>query len=303
MRDSKMRRFWPAILRRLGMARWLNYNHALTVSGRTFLIPVQGGLGENLLKLTPDFKSEIIRLFGERLPDCFVDIGANLGQTIIDAFSVRSWGRYIALEPNPVAFAYLESLVKANHLPVERLPWAAGAEASPHNFCSQGTADPAATMAPQGRPGVYSPGMSQWVATYPLDLLIDLAALPSGVLMKIDVEGFEADVLAGATRILRDIRPVILCEILRAYVEPSIAFTNERMSKVEKILADQRYRIFYIEMENETSGRIRALREISSFPRGLWKDNPTGMDYLFVPAEMALPAFTGSGGLSLVREA
>jgi FkbM family methyltransferase len=296
MSISKLRRFWPAVLRRLGMASVFSYRHPLSISGRKFSVPVTAGLGETLLKLEPDFKSEVIRLFGNALPGVFVDIGANLGQTILEAFACRQWDRYVALEPSPLVCAYLESLVKANRLPVEILPWAAGQNAQPHNFCSQDDADASATMAPQGRPGIYSAEMSRWVATYPLDMLQEVSPLPHGVLIKIDVEGFEADVLAGAARILSDVRPVILCEVLRAYVEPSLAFADERMTRLETILARHNYRIFYIEMENEISGPIRGFKEISSFPRQLWSENPTGMDYVFAPAEMALPAGFASVG-------
>ena len=70
-------------------------------------------------------------------------------------------------------------------------------------------------------------------------------------LIKIDVEGFEADVLIGAGRIMSEIRPVIVCEVLRAYDAPSLDFTHSRMSKLEGILSRQKYRIFYIKMENE----------------------------------------------------
>lgn len=289
MNESRLHRFWPAVSRRLGLARRLNYHHPLTISGRRFSIPVVAGMGEDLLKLSPDFKAEIIGLFGDRIPDWFIDVGANLGQTILEAFAIRPWRRYFAFEPSPAVCAYLELLVKANRLPVEILPWAAGPDARPHGFCAQSTADPSATMAPQGRPGIYSEEMSHWVATYPLDLLLDIAPLPAGMILKIDVEGFEADVLAGATRILTDVRPIIFCEILRAYVDVSLAFAAERMGKVEAILARHNYRIFAIEMEKEISGPVRALREITAFPRGLWKDNPTGIDYLFLPAEMSLP--------------
>lgn len=291
MSDSRLRRFWPAVLRRLGMARWLNYHHSLSIAGRVFSIPIVGGVGEDLLKLTPDFKSEIIRLFGDRLPNYFVDIGANLGQTVLEAFSCREWNKYVALEPSPIVCAYLEKLVRANHLPVEILPWAAGPDASPHKFCAQADADGSATMAPQGRPGVYSVEMARWVATYPLDTILDLAALPQGVLIKIDVEGFEAEVLAGASKVLSERRPLILCEVLRAYMAPSLDFTHERMSKLETILARHKYRIFSIEMKNEISGKIQNLKEIASFPRGLYRDSPSGMDYLFSPVEMPLPEF------------
>ena len=287
MDNPKLHRFWPAVFRRLGLAGRLNYRHRFVLAGRVFSIPIDGGLGELLLKLRPDFKSDVIRLFGDRLPGVFVDVGPNLGQTVLEAFSCRAWDRYLALEPDPAVCAYLERLVLANRLPVEILPWGAGPDASPHILCSQETADASATMASGGRPGVYTPEMSRWVATYSLDRLLDFAPLPHGLMIKIDVEEFEADVLAGADKILSGIRPVILCEVLRSYQENTLA--HDRMSRLEAILTRQQYRIFYLQLANQVDGAIQAVKEIASFPRGPWQENPTGMDYLFLPAEMALP--------------
>jgi FkbM family methyltransferase len=107
----------------------------------------------------------MIGYFGDGLPHVFIDIGANLGQTIVEAFSVRRWKTYYALEPNPDVCAYLEALVNLNGLPVQILPWASGRMATPHRFSLQGRNDASATLAPEGRPGVYSSEMSRWVAT------------------------------------------------------------------------------------------------------------------------------------------
>lgn len=289
MTDGRLSRIGPAIVRRLGLARMFNYTHPLIMGKRRFTIPILGGTGEGLLKLQPDFKSEIFQIFANDLPDVFIDIGANLGQTILEAFSQRDWQSFYAFEPSPHVCGYLEVLVKANRLPVKILPWAAGRTASPHNFCAKGPADASATLAPEARPGVYQPDMSSWVAVYPLDSLAEAVALPSGLMIKIDVEGFEPDVLEGANKVLADLRPLILCEVLRAYRVSEVEPADARMSRIEATLARHRYRIIRLEMENETDGPIKALREVPAFPRGLYHDNPSGMDYLFVPVEKRLP--------------
>jgi FkbM family methyltransferase len=288
---SKVHRAGPAALRRFSLSKFFNYIHPFSISNKTFKIPILGGLGEDLLKLTPDFKAELIRMFGNDLPNCFVDVGANIGQTIIECFSQKNWDSYYALEPNPLACSYLQNLVDVNRLPVTILPWAAGPNSLPKNFYATGPVDGAATMAPEGRPGIYTPHMRTSVASYPLDLLLDLdlARISAGVMIKIDVEGFEAEVLEGAHQILSEIRPILLCEVLRAYRECEITFTNQRMLKLEEILNRHRFRIFAIEMDGEISGQIQALKELPAFPRGLYRDNPSGMDYVFVPAEKPLP--------------
>ena len=289
MGRSRLHRIGPALIRRAGLAKWFSYSHSLTLADQKFVIPIREGVGEELLKLEPDFKSQMIDYFGDGLPPVFIDIGANLGQTIVEVFSVRRWGTYFALEPNPDVCAYLEALVNLNELPVQILPWASGLMATPHRFSLKGRGDASATLAPEGRPGVYASEMSRWVATYPLDMLLDMTELPRGLMIKIDVEGFEASVLKGASRVLEEVRPIILCEVLRAYTQTSLEHTHDRMDQLEEILARHRYRIFYIEMQEADPRKIRALREMKSFPRGLWEDNPTGFDYCFVPMEAQIP--------------
>lgn len=289
MAEPRFHRAWPALLRRAGLASRINYAHPLSRLGRRFRIPIEGGLGETLLKLQPEFKYDIVTLFADRSPAWFVDVGANIGQTIIETFAARAWERYLALEPDIIAAAYLQRLVRLNDLPVEVLPWAAGKAPIPQAFFSKGVADASATMAPDGRPGAYTVKMSRWVASYPLDRLRSIAALPTGVMIKIDVEGFEPDVLEGGCEILKCVRPLVLCEVLRAYSAAEVDYADAKMDRLERLLGFHDYRIFYIEMEQEASGRLRNLRNVACFPRGEWRDNPSGADYLFAPGEASVP--------------
>jgi FkbM family methyltransferase len=285
---SKFHRVLPAALRRMALSEAVNYTHSLSISNKTYKIPIVGGIGEGLLKVIPDFKADLLRIFSTTLPSCFIDVGANIGQTIIECFSQRDWDKYYAFEPDVLACAYLHALVKVNRIPVTILPWAVGSNASPHNLYAKGPLDASATMFPEGRPGLYKPEMSTWIASYPFDMFLDMAQIPYGVMIKIDVEGFEAEVLSGANKILSTLRPILLCEVLRAYRESEVCVTHARMLKLEAILKMHRFKIFTIDMENEIGGRIRAIREISNFPRGLWRDNPSGIDYIFIPDETIL---------------
>jgi Methyltransferase FkbM domain len=58
-----------------------------------------------------------------------------------------------------------------------------------------------------------------------LDGLLDNRAAPSVV--KIDVEGAEAAVLRGATRLLRDVRPRIMCEVSDANREQATSIFKD----------------------------------------------------------------------------
>src|SRR5262249_35314950 len=87
--DHRVHRALPALLRRTGLAPYLHYSHGLRIGDARFRIPIHGGLGEDLLRLTPDFKSVVVSVFTHILSDCVIDVGANIGQSVLEFFSVR----------------------------------------------------------------------------------------------------------------------------------------------------------------------------------------------------------------------
>jgi FkbM family methyltransferase len=137
----------------------------------------------------------------DRLPDfvardgwTVLDVGANAGVYAVQQ-ALRG-ARVYAFEPNPDCFRRLQKAVAANRLGdrVTAVPRALGAAPGtatlhvPDGFTAMGSLRPAVGAADGGLP-------------VQLDTL-DLATRALGVgrvdLLKVDVEGFEADVLAGA---------------------------------------------------------------------------------------------------------
>jgi FkbM family methyltransferase len=144
------------------------------------------------------------------------DIGANVGLfTFASAFAAGPAGRVLAVE----ADAWLAGLIErsaretpATHAPVEVLA-AAVSDAS-------GTAE--LCIARRGRAGNYLQSVSgstqtggiremREVAAFTLDSL--LGRTPGPQVVKIDIEGAELLGLRGARRLLREVRPVLLCEV------------------------------------------------------------------------------------------
>jgi FkbM family methyltransferase len=125
----------------------------------------------------------------------FVDVGANVGSLSLLAWTrVRPRGRVMAIEPHPRTYRFLVGNVALNGFAIETYNLAVGAEPCELSFTSLRSDDQnRATPAPPG-------GGDVRVAVTTLDRLVGDADVD---LLKIDTEGFELRVLAGATATLR----------------------------------------------------------------------------------------------------
>jgi FkbM family methyltransferase len=142
-----------------------------------------------------------------------VDVGANAGQYGRALRAVGYTGAIISLEPLAAAFAELERTASADSS-WECLKVAAGAEevSAQLNVASNTTSSSLLSMTDEhtaGAPTVATVG-HEVVTVRPLDELVLPAEPP--VMLKLDVQGYEANVLAGAERLLSS-TALLECEL------------------------------------------------------------------------------------------
>jgi FkbM family methyltransferase len=128
----------------------------------------------------------------------FVDAGANWGYfSLVAAARVGSAGRVVALEPDPRMVEQFEANVRLNAMPQIRLQ-AAAASAGAGTVALEGYA-PGSTNRGTSRirPSGSGAAGGVTVPTVAIDDLLDGLAIQRVDVIKIDVEGAEADVLAG----------------------------------------------------------------------------------------------------------
>lgn len=129
-------------------------------------------------------------------PPVFFDVGANIGAYTLVASEIGQ-AAIVSLEPVPAAFAKLQRNVRLNGRDhVVMLPVAAGREPGQLRMICDG-ASVLNRVAPDGEPA----DRTIVVAVETLDAIGHGLALAPTVI-KIDVEGHEPDVLAGATQTL-----------------------------------------------------------------------------------------------------
>lgn len=146
--------------------------------------------------------------------DCFVDVGANIGYfAVLSGRKVAPGGQVVALEPMPETREWLEKNIALNGLKNVQVVGAAAAENAGelrlHLFAGETVANASEHAA--GREAV----QTLTVPTVALDEV--MRDLPEGtVVLKVDVEGGEWGVFAGAREFLRQRRPVLMFELFPA---------------------------------------------------------------------------------------
>jgi FkbM family methyltransferase len=133
--------------------------------------------------------------------DVMYDVGANVGlYTLLGSRAVGSEGNVLAFEPLPRNLVFLERHVELNRCKNVRVfPYALAAVTGPGRFSAE-SGPSTGRLSPEGEFAVHA---------VRLDELAVAEGLAPPTVMKIDVEGAEAEVLEGAEALMTASRPVI----------------------------------------------------------------------------------------------
>jgi len=226
VRNGWVQQFWELLVNLPGIGAALRRaSRAIVPEGQRAWVQIPGGrLAGFWLELDPRFDSKYFRpdyedavqtLIENHLHEgeTFYDVGAHIGvMSLIAARIVGQRGCVVAFEADDANAAMTQAHAKRNGcsqiLVVPKAAWSScgtlafqrDARSSSHN---------------QGRVRTQSGGEAQSdsvsVDAITLDSLADVFPAPD--LVKIDVEGAEAEVLAGSQRIFERSHPRLICEI------------------------------------------------------------------------------------------
>ena len=166
---------------------------------------------ERCLFETGTYEKGILSLLEKYLKkgDCFIDVGANIGlMTIFAAKQVGPNGKVIAFEAHPETAKILEFNLNLNSITnVESCIYALGSENTQTVIYDNWQVN---------RGGASLVISEENSVSYPievktLDECIDSALIPK--VIKIDVEGFELEVLKGAKKTIQKIQPILIIEL------------------------------------------------------------------------------------------
>jgi FkbM family methyltransferase len=188
-------------------SRLLPGSVAVPFVGGTRLLTRRGMTGAtgNLYAGLAEFEEMGLVLHALRPGDWFVDVGANIGAYTVLAAGVCG-SSAVAIEPIPKTFESLQDNIRINRLEERVIARNMGAGATKGNLTFSSDLD---TVNHVLAPGEATPDKTVLV---PVDTLDSLIAGIEPTVIKIDVEGFEAEVVKGAFSAFRS--PKLLAVIM-----------------------------------------------------------------------------------------
>lgn len=191
----------------------------------------------------------------------FVDIGAHQGlYTLLASRAVGSSGQVLAFEPSPRELRRLRWNLLLNRCRnVRVIPSALGnSEGTAELFVCFGRETGCNSLRP---PAVSEPLRKVRVPITILDRYLEVTGIDEVDFMKIDVEGAELEVLKGASRLLTNSKPFILCELADVRTGP----WEYQSVEIYEFLATRGYQWFSITPE----GRLRLCPKKEHFHENL----------------------------------
>lgn len=201
------------IVRRLGLAHSFSWQRQIVIGGKKIVIPFMGG---NSLVEKETWFTRYLAAFMKARGGLFVDIGVNLGQTLVKVKGIEPGRAYAGFEASTECVHYVSALIKANHFTdVMVIPVGLADTRRLVTLSSNSATDQSASIIQGFRDSTYEQSTLILVEKGD-DILPLLSGLPVGV-VKIDVEGAELEVLTGLKETLRGSMPIVTCEILPIY--------------------------------------------------------------------------------------
>lgn len=261
---------------------------ALLVGQNRFRIPYAKARGLRHFLRFEEGIFAILKALCALRPGPFIDIGANIGQTLLKIKAIDLDIEYVGFEPSPACCAYLDVLIQRNQLRnCIILPVGAGDKQSILRLYYNHSTDAAATTVSGFWTGGNSKTQTRSILVERADVLIEQVVDTVGI-VKIDVEGGELEALAGLASVITKHSPPILMEILPASCDldshnpdsaHSVRLRLDRLSKLTGLfdrLELQPYRLM-------PDGTLLETREFDSK-----KYAPEFVNYLLVSRDSSL---------------
>lgn len=230
------------------ITRHFNFMLYKKAYGTRFVIPIINNIGFDLLRVQEKDFVKLIEYLLAKKKGCFIDVGANIGQTLLKVRSIDKEIAYYGFEPNLRACFYLTQLIKSNKFNnCTVIPAGASDGMRLLKFYSDGATGQGASFIEGFRSSRFYSSSEDALVVSIDDVMSNSGASLVSVI-KIDVEGGELEALLGLGNTIAEYRPFIICEVLPVYDEKSEQgkYRKYRQDTVQKLLEKNNYKIYRI---------------------------------------------------------
>jgi FkbM family methyltransferase len=251
----------------------------LTYQQNGHVIPLLGAIGLPNVDGSEKWMTDLLKKLLSANSGTFVDVGANVGQTLLKLRKVDKRRHYIGFEPNPTCVHYLSELVRVNKFQNTTIIPAGidkETEIKKLNIFYDAADASASFLNEKGEHLVEQ----KIVVTINGSLLeIDKIGF-----LKIDVEGGEIYVIEAMRQLIERDRPYILLEMLPAGRDGAPVNRPQRQDALVKMLSEIGYNPYLVEKNKDDS-----FRRLTILLNGVHHYKTMDcVDFLFAPKEQIL---------------
>jgi len=274
----KLKIFWLKVLKKLDLLKFINFSLSIYLNKVKIKISFINGIGFTNFVLGKNWIDGLLESFIEK-ERTFVDVGVNIGQTLLRVKTLYPELEYLGFEPNSTCISYTQQLIKINQF---------------NNCIVQNCAlfnsvaslilektyieDSRASLISSLRPNYFEEKENVLALDYQSFYMDKDVSF-----VKIDVEGAEYEVLQGMKDALVKYKPIITCEVLDCHSSETFDFTQKRATLVSELLKSIDYEIVQL-YANKNS--IISYNKIDSILIKQWTHESEFLnDYLFYPSD------------------
>lgn len=250
----------------------------IEIQDQTIKIPV---ISDMSCTLTEGWMVRLLETLLKQKDGVFLDVGVNLGQTLIKVKAIAPTITYVGFEPNPACVFYVKELIKINQFEnCTLIPVGLFTEDTILSLecIYDNPVDSAASLIKDFRPDrtVYH---TIAVPVFLFQTVAKTVAIAPIGIVKIDVEGAELEVVQSLYQTLHDSRPIVLLEVLPVYSDQN-RMRQARQTELEHLFKQLNY-VFFRVTKTVEDGFI-GLQTIDAI--GIHADL-TRCDYVVMPKE------------------
>lgn len=292
-----MWKFFFKVLKKSGLKNAFNFFIRRRINDVELVIPVLGEIGKGNLYSREKWMYELISKITACKEGCFVDVGINIGQTLIHYKTATKDGHYIGFEPNPVCIYYTQQLVQKNkweHCTIIPCGIHQSNSLMAIHYYSIGTDSMASFV-----PGFRSDRKvikTEFVPCFNIHAIQSVLRDSKISCIKIDVEGSEPEVIKELSETIHEERPFVIAELL----PPKDGQDVEGKTRIEQVFnffMNSGYKTFRV---NKNAGsQLNGLEEITNPFFGLSRQTA---DHFFCPQELAHQFRLENKTLTLIKD-